>query len=945
MTTAPAGLSGSSNAIMGADIAFTPAAGSKATQVYRAPGTCSAPTADFQYVGLTTNSSFTDPRAQGGLTYSYKLRGVDDCGEGPVSSCVTVMPTGLCDIAPTFSGITGASASANNCQIDLQWAAATANCALGPTVRYNIYRATSPDLANAFASPYATVTGSTSYSDIKVSSGVTYYYVVRAEDSVNGAAGPNGGNEEKNLVFAFATAFGSPGATGTWTDDGGDTRAYLSVEAPWQLTTQDAQAGLRSYHSATDDGDYPSDTCASIVTPTLTLDTGAQLSYFARFNLEFQWDGVVVEISTDGGSTWSDLPPSTGYPNTLAQTLNPPVNACSYPSTHGAFTGPAQNDALTPWTSYTSSLATFAGQSVKIRWRLTTDPGASFDGFFLDSISITNVRLPSQCVPVAVVPVASFTWTPRAAVANTPVTFNDTSANEPASWSWDFGDGGTSAEKNPTHVYATAGLRVVKLTVTNAAGTSQATREITIGDPSATYAAQLILPGQARAQGAGSSFFRTSMWLTNPGATESVVRLRYVPTGTIGGAEETALVTVPSNRSVAFADVLSDAFGASTNTAGAIVVEVASGKPTPIVTSRTFNDAGVKGTFGQYIPAVSLTSSPNGETRIEGLGGDAANRSNVGVLNLTEASIDATITVRDETGVARGNPVPVPVPSRSAVQVNGVNTVAGAGAMPLFGVRVTGTGNFFTYASKLDNKTSDPIFIPGTLAPRSAQWIDGVGSLVGANNTLFKSNLSLTNRNAADAVVTIALTPRGAVSPTASTTVNLPASATKFYNDAVSELFNFQGAASLSLIASSATPVVAWARTYSDQGAAGTLGQFIPAFAAQELIGAGGAIIQGLSQNSRYRTNAGLVNTSASPVNVTVSVWGPDGVRAGEKVYSPAGGQSIFIAQIIRDITGADVTDGYLRVVPATGGAIYAWASFVDNVSTDQTFVRPIAIP
>ncbi|MCM2316452.1 MAG: S8 family serine peptidase, partial [Thermoanaerobaculia bacterium] len=117
VTAAPTSLSGSSNATMGVDLTFTPAAGSKATQVYRATGTCSSPAGDFQYIGRSSGASFTDPRAQGGLTYSYKLRGVDDCGEGPVSSCVTVKPMGLCDIAPTFSGLASATANANNCQI------------------------------------------------------------------------------------------------------------------------------------------------------------------------------------------------------------------------------------------------------------------------------------------------------------------------------------------------------------------------------------------------------------------------------------------------------------------------------------------------------------------------------------------------------------------------------------------------------------------------------------------------------------------------------------------------------------------------------------------------------------------------------------------------------------------------------------------------------------
>jgi|GEM_PF-300548 len=934
---------GSSNSRMGVDLIFIPAAASKTTQVYRAAGTCTAATGDFQYVGQTTSGVFTDLRAQGGSTYSYKLRGADDCGEGPVSSCVTVTSTGLCDLVPSFAGLAKAIGDAPNCRIILQWAGAKSNCPLGQTVRYNIYRSQNPDFVPS-GTPYAVVTGATTFSDINVIGGVTYYYVVRAEDGVTGAAGPNGGNEEKNLVRASATAFGPPGATGTFTDDGGDTNAYLSAEAPWQITSSDAQSGPRSYHSAADNAVYPGDTCASVITPALTLDANAQLTYWARYNFEFQWDGVIVEVSIDGGATWTDLPPSVGYPSTLAMTMTPPINACGYPTTHGAFTGPDKNAARTAWTLYSSSLAAFAGKSVKIRWRMTTDPDAAFDGFFLDTISITNVKLPTSCIQVAVAPVASFTYTPRAPVVNAPVSFTDTSSNEPVSWLWNFGDGSTSIEKNPTHNYTTAGLKVVTLTVANAAGTSTTSREITIGATATSYVPQLILPG-LRAQGAAGSFFRTSMWLTNPGSSDTVVRLRYVPTGPNGGAEETALITILSKRSVAIQDVLGDAFGASANTSGTFVVEVAAGNTTPLVTSRTFNDAGAKGTFGQYIPAVPLSASQAGDAFLEGLGGDAANRSNVGVLNLTSSSIDATLTVRDENGNVKGNPIPITVPSHASVQINAVNNAAGAGPLSVFSVRISATGSFFAFASKLDNKTSDPIFIPSTLSPLATQWIDGVGSLIGANNTLFKSNLSLTNRNGTAATVNVALTPRSATAPTATTSLIVPAGATKFFNDAVSELFTFQGAASLSITTSPSTPVVAWARTYSDKGADGTLGQFIPGFGVSDLIGTKGAILQGLSQNSGFRTNSGIVNTSAASVSVTISVRKADGTKAGEKVYTPAGGQSLFISQVIRDITGNDATDAYLEVVPATPGAIYAWASFVDNVSTDQTFVRPIAIP
>lgn len=50
------------------------------------------------------------------------------------------------------------------------------------------------------------------------------------------------------------------------------------------------------------------------------------------------------------------------------------------------------------------------------------------------------------------------------------VSFNDQS-NDPdgsiVAWSWDFGDGSSSTQQNPTHTYATAGSYTVKLTVTD----------------------------------------------------------------------------------------------------------------------------------------------------------------------------------------------------------------------------------------------------------------------------------------------------------------------------------------------------------------------------------------------------------------------------------------------------------------------------------------------
>jgi PKD repeat protein len=63
--------------------------------------------------------------------------------------------------------------------------------------------------------------------------------------------------------------------------------------------------------------------------------------------------------------------------------------------------------------------------------------------------------------------IASFTGDPLSGNANLAVQFTDTSLGLPTSWDWDFGDGYTSTEQNPIHVYETAGIYSVTLEVHN----------------------------------------------------------------------------------------------------------------------------------------------------------------------------------------------------------------------------------------------------------------------------------------------------------------------------------------------------------------------------------------------------------------------------------------------------------------------------------------------
>ena len=75
-------------------------------------------------------------------------------------------------------------------------------------------------------------------------------------------------------------------------------------------------------------------------------------------------------------------------------------------------------------------------------------------------------------------PVAYFMTDRTFGQAPLSVHFTDRSVNSPTSWSWDFGDGVISIEKNPTHTYTTPGTYFAKLTVANAGGSSSTSRKI-----------------------------------------------------------------------------------------------------------------------------------------------------------------------------------------------------------------------------------------------------------------------------------------------------------------------------------------------------------------------------------------------------------------------------------------------------------------------------------
>ncbi|MBL0163524.1 MAG: S8 family serine peptidase [Xanthomonadales bacterium] len=385
---APTGLSASSSG-GGASITFSASGGAQGFQLYRAAGTCATAAAgDFRLVSSGASSPLLDPTSQGGYGYAYRVRGISNDVEGAVSTCVDLSYSGPCTLQPNFdsSSLVGGSTLNASCRVALNWTPATSSCPLSPTMNYSVQRSASP----YFTSPATIATGLTSanYDDISALPAAPYYYKVLAEDSE--------GNMAPISQTVVGTAVGSNGVDGNFYLEDGDTHVYSNLESPWQVTNTAATAGTLSFHSGADGATYPASTCGAMTTPSIQVQPGATLNFKMKYNIEHGWDLLTLEVSTNGGGTWISLAPIGGYPS--AGTITNAGNACGYPLGTPGFGGstsatPADETAAASFQNFSASLAAYSGQSIKLRWRFSSDGGFEVGGAFIDEIRLSSDRI------------------------------------------------------------------------------------------------------------------------------------------------------------------------------------------------------------------------------------------------------------------------------------------------------------------------------------------------------------------------------------------------------------------------------------------------------------------------------------------------------------------------------------------------------------------------
>ncbi len=285
-----------------------------------------------------------------------------------------------------------------------------------------------------------------------------------------GAAYQSGVNADFDAVI---TNFCQPPAAVSFSNLSNNGMSFI-----WDFGDGSSSTALNPTHTYTSYGDF-----------TVSLSTnGGSCGQDSIIKIEYisvdTANPCLVNMPPFGSQTITDCKGilfDSGGPNNYADNTNvtttiSPIGAMSVTLTFTAFDFETGYDYLKIYngTSASSPLigtydgnnlpngGTIVANSGSVTLVQTTDAGVTKPGF------IANW----QCNFASAPPVGDFIADDTNTCSGI-VTFTDLSQNGPNSWAWDFGDGSTSSQRNPTHTYGQSGTYTVSLTATNNYGNHQ----------------------------------------------------------------------------------------------------------------------------------------------------------------------------------------------------------------------------------------------------------------------------------------------------------------------------------------------------------------------------------------------------------------------------------------------------------------------------------------
>jgi hypothetical protein len=135
-----------------------------------------------------------------------------------------------------------------------------------------------------------------------------------------------------------------------------------------------------------------------LISPPQFLSSTSRLVFWHRFDLEPDWDGGVLEVSTNGGASYQDIVAaggvfvSGGYNHLMG---NGPLAG------RQAWNGRSQGFAANPTGTIKVevNLAALAGKTARFRWRMRADDTTADEsaGWWVDDVQFTNLLVSPPC--------------------------------------------------------------------------------------------------------------------------------------------------------------------------------------------------------------------------------------------------------------------------------------------------------------------------------------------------------------------------------------------------------------------------------------------------------------------------------------------------------------------------------------------------------------------
>lgn len=222
--------------------------------------------------------------------------------------------------------------------------------------------------------------------------------------------------------------------------------------------------------------------------------------------------------------------------------------------------------------------------------------------------------------------------------------------------------------------------------------------------------------------------------------------------------------------------------------------------------------------------------------------------------------------------------------------------------------------------------------------------VPAVAHAPGAYGSLWRTDVAAVNLGSAASVTLTFRSPEGAAS---TRSASVPQGTTRFA-DVLASLFGVaaDASASGSLTLASDRPLVVSSRTYNE-AASGTYGAHLPGVSSARAVTPGRpGVLPQLSSGAATRTNVGLTNLGSAPVTVAIRLVGASGTPLGnERVVTVPAGALRQENDVFASCGAGEAAIAWARIeVRTTGGAVFAYASVIDNATGDPTIV-PVLVP